>query len=186
MPEKSFSEAAQWFLKDFQKILDDFAQQTKFQVFLLDKEGNLITKMDGVQEACKLIISTEEGRVRCKDGFKMGFSLVRAQKKPIFTECYAGFALCWLPITIRGVIIGLIVVCGGRYDRGGSITGLNEKFSELSDELGIIDKKYFLKKAVDEAPLVTEEEVKEKIEKLTKLINILIENVQTPLKEVLG
>jgi ligand-binding sensor protein len=186
MPEKTLSEAAQAFLKEFQRTLNDFAQQTGFQVFLLDKEGGLITEMEGVQEVCKLILSQEEGRIRCRDCLKIGLSLVRNQKQPIFAECYAGFVLSWLPIIVREALIGLIVVCGGKQEKGEREEKLREKFSKLADELGIFEKDRFLKLAMERTKLVNENEMKKDVEKLKKLIDILVENVQTPLKEIFG
>lgn len=187
MPEENpISQAAQWFLKDFQRLLEEFAQETKSQVVAIDKEGNLITKLSGVQNVCKLILASEEGRIRCLDSFKMGLSLVKSQKKPIFSDCYAGFASAWVPIIVRESLIGVIIICGGKYDRGESREKLTEKYSKLADELGVVGKENFLKMAVDEVSLVTEEEIRKRAEKLTGLVEILTENVQTPLKEIFG
>jgi ligand-binding sensor protein len=184
--EKYLSEAAKWFLRDFEKIIDDFATEEGVRVVVVDKEGSLIIETAGVERICKLINSSEEGRMRYRDNYKMAFSLIKTQGKPIFIDCYAGFAFLAIPITIRGSIVGAIVSCGGRVDRGESREKLVEKFTKLADELDIMDKEDFLKAAIDEVKLVTEEEIKKRAEKLTKLIEILTETAQTPLKEVFG
>jgi len=184
--EKSLSESAQWFLRDFQKLLNDFANEAGIQIVAIDREGNVITEMTGVQRVCKLILATEDGRIRCRDNYKMALSLVKAKKEPFFIDCYAGFASVWVPIIIRGILIGVIVGCGGRYDRGESQEKLREKFSKLASELGIIDKEDFLKAAIDEVKIANEDEMKKRGERLKKLVEILAETAQTPLKEVFG
>jgi ligand-binding sensor protein len=143
--ERRLSEAAQNFLKQLEELFGDFKRISNLQAFLLNKHGELITKLEGVQEICKLILSTEEGRIRCKDCFKMGFLLAKKQKRPVFMECYANFAICFHPIIIAGSLVGTMVVCGGRYDRGETEERLREKYISLIGELEIIDGGYFLK-----------------------------------------
>ena len=91
-----------------------------------------------------------------------------------------------MPIIVRDSLIGVIVICGGKYDRGESKEKLTEKYSKLTDELAVIGKENFLKMAIDEVSLITEEEIRKRAEKLTGLVEILTENVQTPLKEIFG
>jgi ligand-binding sensor protein len=183
--EKFLSEAAQIFLKQFTEILNDFKKETELQVFLLNKDGDIINELEGVQPACKLILSTPEGKTRCKDCFKMGFSMIKMQKLPIFLECYAGFAIGWIPIVRANSLIGAVVICGARYDRGESEEKLREKFGNLAEELEIFDKENFFQK-VKESKLINEEDFRKLAERLRKLIDILIENVQTPIKEIFG
>ncbi len=185
MAERIFSEAAKSFFEQFSKILEDFKKETGFQVFLLNKEGKLVTKLEGVQSICKTILSFEEGKTRCKDAFQMGFSLMKRERKPIFLECYAHFAICYLPIIVANSLVGSVIICGGRYDKGESEEELKKRFYNLADELGIFDKESFFQKA-KEVKVITEEDFKKEAEKLMKLIEILTENVQTPLKEILG
>ena len=99
-------------------------------------------------------------------------------------DCYAGYASLWVPIKVRGEIVGSITGCGGRYDRGESKEGLREKFAKLADELGVEDKEDFLKAAIDEISPVREEEMKKRAERLSKLVGILAE--ETALSEVFG
>lgn len=187
MPEdKSLSESAQWFLRDFQELLNNFAKEMEIQVVAIDREGDLITEISGNQRVCKMILSNEEGRVRCKDSFKMALALVKTKKEPIFTDCYAGFASVWIPIVIREAIIGVIIGCGGKQERGESKEKLRERFSKLANELGIIDRENFLKAAIEEVKIVDEEEIQKRAERLRKLVEILAETAQTPLKEVFG
>jgi len=184
--EKRFlSEAAQWFLRDFQGLLKDFAEENDAQCLATNKEGSLITELNGVQDVCKKILATEEGQMRCRDHFKIISSLAKDQKKPIFVDCYAGFASVCIPIIIREVI-GTLISCGGKYDRGESREKLINKLSKLADELGILDKEGFLRAAIDKVKTTTEEEMKQRTEKLSKLIDILTETAHTPLKEVFG
>jgi len=184
--KKPLSEAAQWFLRDFQRLLDDFAKETGAQIAVVNQGGNLVIEILGPQRVHKLIMASEEGRTRYRDAYKTALSLVRAQKKPIFVEDFAGYACVWVPILIRGKVIGLIVSCGGRYDKGESREKLIEKFSKLADELGVVNKEDFLKAAIDEVKIVTKEDVHKRAERLIKLIEILSETARTPLKEVFG
>ncbi len=182
MPEKQLSEGAQWFLRNIQVLQDDFAASVGAQIVMTDKEGNLITKMSGAQRVCKLIMQTEKGKERFSGAYKTALSLVRTQKEPIFMDCHAGYASLWVPIKIKEKIVASITGCGGRYNRGEGKEWLRERFSKLADELEISDKEDFLKAAVDEIEPVTEEEMKERAERLAKLIGILAK--ETALKEV--
>ena len=185
MPEKKLSEEAQWFLRNLQKIQDDFAESVGGQIITTDKEGNLVTKMSGAQRVCKLIMATEEGKRKCGEAYKTALSLIRTMKEPAFMDCYAGYASLWVPIKVKGEIVGSITGCGGRYDRGESQEELREKYSKLAEELGIEDKEDFLKAAVDEiGEPVTTTEMQKRAERLSKLVGILAE--ETALAEVFG
>ena len=184
--EKSLSESAQWFLRDFQKLLDDFAVEEDVWIVAIDKKENLVTESPGVQRVFKLIMATEEGKIRYRDNYKMAFTLIKTQGKTIFSDDFAGFASAWLPISVRGSLIGLMIISGGRYDRGEIREKLREKYSKLADELGIVDKEDFIKAAIEEVKIVDEEEMEKKAGKLKKLIEVLLETTQTPLKEVFG
>lgn len=185
MVRENLSEEAQWFLRNLQKLQDDFAESVGGQIVTTDKEGNLVTKMSGAQRVCQLIMAAEEGKKKCGEAYKMALSLVRTMKEPAFMDCYAGFASLWVPIKVNEKIVGSITGCGGRYDRGESREELIEKYSKLADGLGIKDKDDFLKAAVDEIKiLITEEEMKKRAERLSKLIGILAE--ETALSEAFG
>ena len=185
MPEKKISEETQWFLRNLQKLQDDFAESVGGQIVTTDREGNLVTKMSGAQRVCQLIRATEKGAEKCGGGYKTALCLVRTQKEPAFMDCYAGYASLWVPIKVKGEIVGSITGCGGRYDRGESQEELRGKYLRLADELGIRDKKDFLVAAVDEVKYpISEEEMKKRAERLSKLVGILAE--ETALSEVFG
>ena len=184
MPNKKFSEETQWFLRNLQKIQDDFAESVGGQIVTTDREGDLVTKMSGQQRVCQIIQKTEKGKAGCQKAYHTALSLVRTMKEPAFMDCYAGYASLWVPIKVNGEIVGSFTGCGGRYDRGESKKELREKFSKLADELGVGDKEDFLKAAVDEISPVAEEEMKKRAERLSKLVGILAE--ETALGEVFG
>ena len=184
MVEKQFSEEAKWFLNNLQLIQNDFAESVGGQIVTTDKDGNLVTKMSGAQRVCKLIMDTEGGKEKCGEAYKTALSLVKSMKEPAFMDCHAGYASLWVPVKIKGEIVGSITGCGGRYDRGESDGELREKYSKLADGLGIADKEDFLKAAVDEISPVSEEEMKERSGRLAKLVGVLAE--ETALKEVFG
>lgn len=185
MTNKNLSEEAQWLLRNIQRIQDDFAEAIGAQIVITDKKGNMITKMAGIQRVCQLIQTTERGMAECGKCYQAALSLVLTQKAPCFMDCYAGYASLWVPIKVRGEIVGSITGCGGRYDRGKTKEELKERYSKLADELGIKDKEDFLKAAVDEikSPL-TEAEMQTRAERLTKLVGVLAE--ETALSEVFG
>ena len=182
--EKQYSEEAQWFLRNLQRLQDDFAESVGGQIVTTDRNGDLVTKMSGAQRVCKLIMATEEGKKRCGECYKMAVSLVKTQKEAAFMDCHAGYASLWVPIKVQGKIVGSITGCGGRYDKGESREELVEKYSKSADELGIQDKDDFLKAAIDEIKPVTEEEMKKRSGRLAKLVGILAE--ETALSEVFG
>lgn len=184
MVEKQLSEEAKWFLRNLQLIQDDFAESVGGQIVTTDKDGNLVTKMSGVQRVCKLIMDTEKGKKKCGEAYKTALSLVKSMKEPAFMDCHAGYASLWVPVRAKGEIVGSVTGCGGRYNKGELDEELREKYSKLADELGITDKEDFLKAAVDEISPVSEEEMKERSGRLAKLVGVLAE--ETALKEVFG
>jgi ligand-binding sensor protein len=182
MPEKKLSEEAQWFLRNLQKLQDDFAENVGAQIVTTDREGNLVTKMSGQQKVCQIIQKTEKGKTGCQKAFQTALSLVKTMKEAAFMNCHAGFASLWVPIKVKGEIVGSITGCGGRYDRSESQEELKEKFTAKADELGVKeeDRREYLK-AVDEVEVITEEEMRKRAERLSKLVGILAE--ETALKE---
>ncbi len=183
MPKDNLSEEAQWFLRNLQKLQDDFAESVGGQIVTTDKEGNLVTEMSGQRRVCKMIMGTEKGKTECEKAYKTAVSLVKEQKEPIFMDCHAGFASLWVPIEVDGEIVGSITGCGGRYERGESDDELREKFAKLADDLGVKeDKDDFVKAAVDEIKSVTEEEMQKRARYLSKLVAILAK--ETALSEV--
>ncbi|MFH1657460.1 MAG: PocR ligand-binding domain-containing protein [bacterium] len=186
LEKRNLSEAAKWFLEDFQGLLNNFAQDEGVQITLLDKNGDLITEIGGPQRVCGLIRSQEEGRVKCEDGYKMGFSLAKVQQEPVFVECFAGFSSVWLPIIVKGATLGMIVACGKRDVIKDDKEKLTAKFSKMADDLVIMDKEGFLRVGVEEVELTNSLEVKDRADKLLKLIRILEETARTPLKEIFG
>lgn len=187
MPEKrKFSEAAQWFLDNLQKLQDEFGEAIGAQIVTINLEGDLITERSGGPRVYKLILGTEEGEIRLRDTYKIAISLIKNKKELVFIDDFAGLACVFVPIIVREKLIGSIVGCGGRYERGESREKLKEKFSRLANELLIREKEDFLKAAIDEVEVLTEEDLKKRAEKLTKLVEILAETAVTPLKEIFG
>ena len=138
--------------------------------------------MSGQQRVCQIIQGTPKGKDQCTQCYKTALSLVRIQKESVVMDCYASFASLWVPIRVKGEIVGSITGCGGRYDRGESEEELKEKYSELANDLGVEEIEDFLRAAIDEISPVTEEEMKIRAERLAKLVGILAE--ETALKEI--
>lgn len=183
--KREISEAAQWFLDEFSRVLNGFAKENNVKIFAFSRQGRVIIETEGGQRVCGLIRSTVDGRIRCSDSHKVTFPFVKKGDKPVLFECYAGFACVWIPISVRGSLLGFIVACGGRYDKGEKEKEPSERFSALADELGFMDKEDFIKAAL-EVDTVTQEEVQKRAEQLSGLTKILEEAATTPLKEVFG
>ena len=163
MPNKNISEEAQWFLRNLQKLQDDFAESVGAQIVTTDKNGDLVTKMSGQMKVCSdYIQKTEKGGKACTDTYKTALGLVKAMKDPAFMDCFAGYASLWVPIKINGEIVGSITGCGGRFDRGENREELEKKFTKLANDLGTEANEEYLKEAIDKVKVVTEEEMKKK------------------------
>ncbi len=184
MSLENLSEEAQWFLRNVQKLQDDFAESVGAQIVMTDRNGDLITKMSGAQRVCQLIQSKEKGKKECEICYHSALSLIKTQKKALFIDCWAGYASLWVPIKVKDQIVGSITGCGGRYEKGQTEEELREKYSKLADDLNIEDKDDFVKAAVNEVKVITEEEMKKRAERLAKLVGILAE--ETALREVFG
>lgn len=185
MSEKELSNEGKWFLKNLQKIQDNFAEDIGAQIVTTDKEGNLVTEMSGQQEVCQIIQKTEKGKQGCQEAYQTALSLVKTMKEPAFMDCHAGLASLWIPIKVKGEIVGSVTGCGGRYDRGESEEELKKKFRAKAEELGIGEEdmdKYL--EAVAKVKVTTEEEMKKRADRLSKLVGVLAE--ETALKEVFG
>lgn len=128
------------------------------------------------------IQKTEKGKKACTDIYQTALGLIKTMKKPAFMDCFAGYASLWVPIRVKGKIIGSITGCGGRFDRGESKEELKERFTKLANDLGIKEDDEYLEEAIGKVKVVTEEEMKKRAERLAKLVGILAE--ETALKEV--
>lgn len=186
LEKKDLSEAAQWFLEDFQGLLENFAIEEGVQITLLGKEGKVIVEIEGSQKICQLIRSDTAGRTKCEDGYRMGFALAKNKQEPIVVNCFAGFTSVWLPLIVKGAVIGVIVACGKRTDLEDNREKLIKSFTQMSDELGIMDREGFLRVALDEVETINQKEAELRADKLDKLISILEETARTPLKEIFG
>jgi len=186
MPNKTLSGEAEWFLKSLQTLQDDFAESVGAQIVTTDKEGNLITKMSGQMKVCSdFIQKTDKGKKACTDTYHTAVGLVKTMKEPAFMDCFAGYASLWVPIkTKEGEIVGSITGCGGRFDRGEGKKEIEKKFTKLANDLGIEVNKKYLKEAIDNVKVVTEEEMKKRAERLAKLVGVLAE--ETALSEAFG
>jgi len=184
--KKDLSEAAQWFLDDLQNALDTLAESIAVQIFIIAKDGSLVSELKGVQRACKMILAIEDGRIRCQDHFRMALSLIEAKKETVFVECYAGFASLWTPIVINGKFMGAIISCGGRYDKKYGAGEIKEKLSKIADEIGIMPKDDFTKAGGEEVVLVDEKKLKTRAKNLEGLFALLAKSTITPLKEAFG
>jgi len=185
MPNKNISEEAQWFLRNLQKLQDDFAESVGAQIVTTDKNGDLITKMSGQMKVCSdFIQKTEKGKKGCTDTYHTALGLVKTMKEAAFMDCFAGYAALWVPVKINGEIVGSITGCGGRFDRGENREELEKKFTKLANDLGIEMDEEYLKEAIDEVKVVTEEEMRKRAERLAKLVGILAE--ETALGESFG
>ena len=167
-------------------FLKNFTTEEGIQITLLDREGKVIVEIEGPQKICQLIRADTVGRTKCEDGYRMGFALAKTKQEPILVNCFAGFASVWLPLMVKETVIGVIVACGKRIDTENNEEKLTKSFSQMNEELGIMDREGFLRAALDEVEIINQEEAELRAGKLDKLISILEETARTPLKEIFG
>ncbi|PIS13453.1 MAG: hypothetical protein COT67_01700 [Candidatus Tagabacteria bacterium CG09_land_8_20_14_0_10_41_14] len=181
--KKQLSDEAWWFLKNVQRLQDDFAESIGAQIVMTDKNGDLITEMSGQMEVCKNFIQkTEEGKKNCTDTYHTALDMIKTTKEPVLMDCFAGYASLWIPVkNKKGEIVGSITGCGGRFNRGESEEEVREKLKKLADETGMDLGEDYLDVAISDVKSVTEEEMKTRAERLSKLVGVLAE--ETALSE---
>jgi ligand-binding sensor protein len=182
--KKELSEAARWFLEELERTLKEFALETKTQIAILDKKGDLVLEFSPNLKICQKIWGIPEGRIRCEDHFKIAHLITIKEKKPFIVKCFANFCSVWVPIIVENNVIGVIVNCGGKI-KGESLEKLKNRIEKIAQEIGILEIES-LKKEVEFFPELSIKEPERRIEKLKKLIEILAETTRTPLKEVFG
>lgn len=179
--KRELSEAAQLFLRDFQKILSDLAKETGFEIVALDRKGELISEFQGIQKVCQLIQRNSQGKLFCQSAFFVVFSILEKTRTPVFARCHLNYNLVGVPIIFGNALLGAIIICGKKAVE----TLSKEKYLKFANEIFIESKEEFLK-AIQDVAAVQEDEIKKTVDKVKKLLEILKEMSLTPLKELFG
>ncbi len=179
--EKQYSKEATRLLKTLQNLQDDFAEIMGAIIVTVDKNGDLVTEMSGLPEACKMIRETEGGLAGCEKDYHAAVSMAGKYGEVALIKCHAGFVALYIPISVDGKLVGAITGCGGLY-RGLGEDELRENYSKIAERYGIADSDEFIRRVLHETKVASEEEIKRRISLISTSIETLVE--ETPLKEV--
>lgn len=178
---KEYSEEATRLLKTLQSLQDDFAEIMGAIIVTTDRNGDLVTNMSGLPAPCKMIRETEQGLARCEKDYHAALALSGKHADVALIKCHAGFVALYIPIFLKGELVGSITGCGGRFS-GMSYQELEEKYANLARELGIANPDEFVRVVKTGSKIASENEIKRRISLISTAIQTLIE--ETPLKEV--
>jgi ligand-binding sensor protein len=179
--EKNYSEEATRLLETLQSLQDDFAEIMGAIIVTTDRNGDLVTKMSGLPKPCQIIRETEKGLEACNKDYYNAVSLSGKHRDLALIKCHAGFVALYIPIFLKGELVGSITGCGGRFS-GESDEEMGRVYRNLAGELGIIDAEGFVEVVKTDSKVASEEEIKRRISIISTAIETLIE--ETPLKEV--
>lgn len=178
---KEYSEEATRLLRTLQNLQDDFAKIMGAIIVTTDRNGDLVTKMSGLPEPCKMIRETEKGLANCEKDYHAALALSGKHKDVALIKCHAGFVALYIPIFLKGELVGSITGCGGRFS-GMSYQDIEEKYTNLARELGIPNPEEFVRVVKTGSKVASEEEIRRRISLISTAIETLVE--ETPLKEV--
>lgn len=109
---------------------------------VVDKEGNVLLRLENPPNICKLIMSSKKGMEGCNFSCGATNALVKEKDKPVFITCHAGFVGFYFPIIIDNQKMGGITGCLAM------IAGVSEKEidKEISKRCQTLAEKYELNK----------------------------------------
>ncbi len=181
MPKKEIPKEAEPFVKILQQTQDELANIMDALVVTTDSEGNLITEMSGIPKACQMIRETEDGLEGCEKSYAAAVGLFGKREEPYIGPCHAGFTSIWVPLKVKGKIVGSITGCGG-LPADMTEEKIREVYGEIADKFGIKDKEKFIQEVINKKRITSEEEIKRRVALLSVTISSLIEN--TCLQEI--
>ena len=155
-------------VKVLQQIQDGFSKYTGMAALTTDADGVPVTVGSGFHSFCtNLIRQSEEGRKRCEACDRKGALWALQNGKQEIYHCHAGLVDYAAPIMVEGQFIGSFI--GGQT----RISEDKEEVLKAARELGI-DEALCLQ-ALEEIPVIKEEEVERAAEFLTVIANVLSE-----------
>jgi len=104
-------------LRCIQAIQDILAQAGKIGTLTIFPDGQPLTDISNLPPFCKLLLETEEGRVRCRQSWQDIASL--PQEKPVVTSCHAGLTCVAAKVKVRGEVVASVLV--GQFALGGPL-----------------------------------------------------------------
>jgi ligand-binding sensor protein len=124
------------------------AQEKMCQIFgmkvsvckVVDKEGNILLRLDTLPEICKMIMETKEGMAGCNASCGATNALVKEKDAPVFITCHAGFMGFYFPIVIEGEKLGGITGCLAMVPEF-SEEKIKERCEELAKKYGLDEKR---------------------------------------------
>lgn len=174
--KEKLSDEAQSFVENLQIIQDDFAKFLAGQVLIINKKGELVTRPSTPQRVCQdYIQKTKLGNIGCANLIGTAVELLKFQKDPIFMKCPANYTAFWIPIKLKGEVVGGMAACGGLFEEGKSKEGYRQEFSHLADLFGIKKDDNYFKLAIDDVKMIDQKELQKRAKRSASLIETLVE-----------
>ncbi len=172
---EKLSDEAKAFLENLQNIQDEFAQFIGGYVMFINKEGKLATKPSNAQRVCQEYIQkTNLGKKGC-DHLIGGatIKLLSFREKVLRMKCVAGYQAFWIPIKLKGKVVGAVAACGGLMDEGKTEEDYKKDFTRLAELFDISDSEDFYEAAIKEPEKITKENLDNRTNKISKLLKTL-------------
>jgi len=99
------------FLKNVQEKMNGIFGMAVAVCKVVDKEGNVLLRLDTPSEICKMLMGTKEGMAGCNASCGAANALVKEKDAPVFITCHAGFMGFYFPIVIEDEKLGGITGC---------------------------------------------------------------------------
>ena len=178
MAKKEYSKEAQEFLKNLNRIQEDFSKEIGMTTILINSKGEPIISIGPYWEICKKIQTTKEGAEGCMNCYKGAVSAFTSGKvqDTLLINCHVNFAAMVCPVKVGVKIVGAAVGCGGAYNEED-----RKKVIEVMSGIEVLSSAEFARLAEGVIP-ISKEDVKGKAEKLVRLIEVLAE--ETAFSEV--
>lgn len=150
---------------------------------VVDKEGNILLRLDTLPETCKMIMETKAGMDGCNASCGATNALVKEKDKPVFITCHAGFVGFYFPIVVEGEKLGGITGCLAMMPEA-SEEKIKRNCEDLAKKCGLDEKKFEMVFRKD-FKLVSAKEKEDYLKLLKNTLQEVFNVYQAELKEFL-
>ncbi len=172
--KEKLSNETKTFLGNLQNIQDEFAQFIGGYVMFINKEGKLVTEPSNIQRVCQEYIQkTNLGKKGCDHLTGAIIKLLSFREKPLRMKCAAGYQAFWIPIKLKGKVVGAVAACGGLIDEGKTEEDYRKDFTRLAELFDISGNEDFYEAAIKEPKKITKENLDSRTKKISKLLKTL-------------
>lgn len=99
------------FLEDVREKMNQIFGMTVAVCKVVDREGNVLLRLDTSPQICKMIMSSKQGMDGCNASCGAANALVKEKDEPVFITCHVGFMGFYFPIVIEDEKMGGITGC---------------------------------------------------------------------------